>query len=42
MEQIKRYEQQPAPARWAFADDPAVRLVQDPAIDASHLEAYLI
>lgn len=42
MDPIERYEQSVQPARQAFASDPAVRLVQDPAIGAAHLEAFLI
>jgi hypothetical protein len=39
---IERYELAVAPARRAFADDPAIRLIQDPVIGASHLEAFFI
>lgn len=42
MHHIDRYEQGVAAARRRFHDDPAVRLIQDPAIGASHLEAFLI
>lgn len=42
MEHIERYEQALQPARRRFADDPAVRLIQDPAIGVSHLEAFFI
>ncbi len=42
MEYIERYEQALEPARRQFADDPAVRLIQDPAIGISHLEAFFI
>lgn len=41
-DQIDRYERGVEPARRAFADDPAVRLIQDPSIGASHLESFLI
>lgn len=39
---VEQYEAAVAPARAAFAADPAVRLIQDPAIGAAHLEAFLI
>jgi hypothetical protein len=42
MDDIERYEQAVEPARRRFADDPAVRLIQDPAIGAAHLEAFFI
>lgn len=42
MDYIDRYEQAVAGARQAFADDPAVRLIQDPSIGADHLEAFFI
>lgn len=42
MDPIERYEQSVQPARRAFATDPAVRLIQDPAIGTPHLEAFLI
>jgi hypothetical protein len=42
MEHIDRYEEGVAPAHQRFADDPAVRLIQDPAIGAAHLEAFFI
>ncbi|HVL86375.1 MAG TPA: hypothetical protein VM367_19070 [Pseudonocardia sp.] len=42
MEHIERYEQAVAPARRAFADDAAVRLIQDPRIGADRLEAFFI
>lgn len=42
MEQIERYEQGVLPARQAFAAEPAVTLIQDPGIGASHLEAFFI
>lgn len=42
MEHIEQYEQALAGPRRMFADDPAVRLIQDPAIGADHLEAFFI
>jgi len=42
MKYIERYEQALEPARRQFADDPAVRLIQDPTIGISHLEAFFI
>lgn len=42
MEHIERYEHGVADARRAFADDPAVRLIQDPSIGAGLLESFLI
>jgi hypothetical protein len=42
MDYIDQYEQGVADARRRFAEDPAVRLIQDPAIGASHLEAFFI
>jgi hypothetical protein len=42
MEHIERYEEGVADARRAFSDDPAVRLIQDPAIGADRLEAFFI
>lgn len=42
MEHIDRYEAGVADARRRFAEDPAVRLIQDPSIGASHLEAFFI
>lgn len=42
MQHIDRYEQGIAAARRRFHDDPAVRLIQDPRIGASHLEAFFI
>lgn len=42
MEYIERYERAMEPARRRFADDPAVRLIQNRAIGTSHLESFFI
>lgn len=42
MEHIERYERALGPARRRFTEDAAVRLILDPAIDPSHLEAFFI
>lgn len=42
MDYIERYELALEPARRQFSDNPAVRLLQDPAIEISHLEAFFI
>ncbi len=42
MEYIQRYEDAVEPARRRFADDPAVRLLQDRSVGAAHLESFFI
>lgn len=42
MDQLERYARQVQPARRVFATDPAVGLIQDPAIGASRIEAFLV
>jgi hypothetical protein len=42
MDYIDRYEQGVAEARRTFADDPAIRLIQDRTIGVDHLEAFFI
>ncbi|MGQ0575081.1 MAG: hypothetical protein ACT4RN_12880 [Pseudonocardia sp.] len=42
MDYIEQYEQAVEPARRRFADDPAVRLVQDRAMGTDHLESFFI